>query len=228
MKKPIPFKDLERPKLTREKILEAAFHIAKEQGLANVSMRHVANLLQVKAMSLYKYIENKDDLLDGVIELVIKKIPLPLENTSWKQALKVRANSEYKILSEHAWIIHLLETRSGTGTERLLHQNNLLALLRSSGFSIELAFQTMIIVTGYVYGFVVFATAWSPKSKERAKTVKKARQEIHPSTHPYIVEAITFAQNRMKNKEHHGNDIEFNFGLDLILDSIELRLQRKT
>lgn len=197
--------------------------LAKKEGLEAVSMRKVAALLDVEAMSLYKHVENKDDLFDGLIEQIIEKITLPADKTDWKQALRARAVSEYKVLSEHAWIIHLLETRSGTGHVRLSHQNHMIGILRRSGFPIELAFQTMIVVTGYVYGFVVFATAWNPKSKERSKTMKKAEQEIKPETHPYVIEAISFAQSRSQSGEHRS---EFEFGLNLILDGIERNLNR--
>ena len=186
-------------------------------------MRKVAGVLKVKAMSLYKHVENKDDILDGVIELIIKKITLPETQTPWKQALRQRARAEHKVLSEHSWIIHLFEARSGTGAVRLQHQNHMIGILRRSGFSVELAFQTMIIITGYVYGFAVFATAWDPKFKERSQTVKKAPQQILPQTHPYIIEAITFAQNRSSHKEAQGN-IEFELGLDLLLDGIERKI----
>lgn len=197
--------------------------LAMKEGLEAVSMRKVAALLDVEAMSLYKYVESKDDLFDGLIEKIIEKITLPAEEADWRQALRARALSEYKVLSEHSWIVHLLEARSGTGHVRLSHQNHMIGILRRSGFPIELAFQTMVIVAGYVYGFVVFATAWSPKSKERAKTTKKAAQEIKVETYPYVLEAISFAQSRPQTTEHRS---EFEFGLDLIIDGIERSLNR--
>ncbi len=222
MKESIYSKDLDRPKLTRERIVLVAMEVAQTQGLEAVSMRKVASLLDVEAMSLYRYIKNKDDLLDGVIEHITSKIDLPPETLTWREAIFKRAQSEHENLSSHAWIINLLEARSGTGAVRLAHQNHMIGILRRAGFSVELAFQTMIIVTGFVYGFVVFATAWSPGSVERAKTKKKAQKEITSIDHPYVLEAINFAQSRAKNSSQK-TPLEFEVGLNLILDGIESR-----
>lgn len=224
MKEATHSKRLQRPKLTRERIFEVAMHIAQDQGIESVSMRRVAKELNIEAMSLYKHVENKDDLIDGIIELIMKQIKLPNSNTDWKQALLERASSEYKVLSANSWITHLLEARSGTGEIRLAQQNHMIGILRRSGFSINLAFQTMIIVTGYVYGFVVFARAWNSKSKERTKTIKKAQIEIKPETHPYVMEAILYAQSKAADKKNK-SESEFDLGLRLILDGVEKQLQ---
>ncbi|HEY1079362.1 MAG TPA: TetR/AcrR family transcriptional regulator C-terminal domain-containing protein, partial [Bdellovibrio sp.] len=170
------------------------------------------------------HVENKDDLIDGIIEEIINQIALPDKETPWREALLERAISEYQILSAHSWIIHLLESRSGTGQIRLHQQNHMIGILRRSGFPINLAFQTMIVLTGYVYGFVVFAKAWSPKSKERTKTIKKAKVEISPETHPYVLEAVMFAQSRNTNQEAKEKS-EFEFGLRLLLDGIATQLK---
>lgn len=220
MKEPSDYKDLQRPKLTRTRIVEVALNLAQKQGLESLSMRKVAKILNVEAMSLYKHIENKDDLIDGIIELIIQKIYLPSPQTHWKQALRERAVSERTVLSEHAWIVHLLESRSGTGDLRLTQQNHMIGILRRAGFSVELAFKTMICITGYVYGFVAFAKAWNPQSKERSKTLKKAQKAINPKSYPYIIEAVLYAKNRSNKKENQSLE-DFDFGLNLILDGIE-------
>ena len=208
-----------RPKLTREKIILEALILAEQKGLEAMSMRNLAANLKVEAMSLYKYIENKDDLIDGMIEVIYKQIPLPDSKLNWKKALKERALSERNILSKYFWIIQLLEARSGTGVTRLEHQNFLIGLLRNSGFSIELAFHTMVSITGYVYGFVIFESAWKNNS-ERSKTEKKAKVLITPTEHPYVIEMINYAMSRNRDKtEMHSTDFEF--GLDLILNGLD-------
>lgn len=223
MKKSNISNKIDRPKLTREKIIHSALLLAEKKGLEAMSMRNVAANLKVEAMSLYKYIENKDDLIDGMIEAIFQQIPLPDSKLTWKKALKERALSERRILNKYSWIIQMLEARSGTGVTRLEHQNYLIGILRKSGFPIDLAFHTMVSIAGYVYGFVIFESAWQ-NNTERSKTEKKAKVMITPEEHPYVVEMINFAMSKNRDKtDLHGDDFEF--GLDLILNGLDKLLK---
>lgn len=214
---------IDRPKLTREKIIHAALTLAEKKGLESMSMRNVAADLKVEAMSLYKYIENKDDLIDGMIEAIFQEIPLPDDKLNWKKSFKERAFSERKILNKYSWIIQMIEARSGTGVTRIEQQNYLIGILRKSGFPIDLAFHAMISITGYVYGFVIFESAWRDTS-ERSKTEKKAQVMISPTEHPYVIEMINYAMSKNRDKtDLHKSDFEF--GLDLILNGLDKLLK---
>lgn len=225
MNKPKHPRSLRSPKLSRDLICASALELARRGGLESISMRKVAGVLSVEAMSLYRHVENKDALLDGMIELIIREMTLPSANLPWKEALAERARSERKVLSEHAWIIHLLETKSGTGQVRLEHQNHMIGILRRSGFSVEQTLSAMIVLTGYVYGFALFASAWNPNSKERKKVIQRARAEIQPASFPYVIEVVQVAQANAASPGHIGVD-HFEFGLKILLDGIEK--QRKS
>lgn len=213
-------KNSHRSKLSRQKIFSTALNLAQKRGIESLSMRTIAKSLNVEAMSLYKHIENKNDLLDGVIELLINQITLPDLQKDWKLALKERAISEYKVLSDNSWVLHTLESRSGTGSTRLIHQNHMLGILRVSGFSTALAFHTMVSITGYVYGFVVFHRAWSKSPREKSKSESRVAQDLSIEKHPYVAEAISFAMNRKKNVLQNKNE-DFEFGLDLLIEGID-------
>lgn len=228
MKKTTRFNTLAtRQPLTRERILESALVLADKSGLDSVSMRNVAESLGVQAMSLYKHITNKDDLLDGLNELVAKQMTIPSENLGWKKCLKERAHSERNVLKLHPWVVYLFEARTGTGATRLHHQNHVIGILRRAGFPVELALNTMITQASYVYGFVILENAWSLHPKENSKARLDAPKNVQPSEteHPYVVEMIKFATaKRMSLKPKPPADFEF--GLNLMLDSVEKALSK--
>lgn len=223
MKKASRSNSLSRPKLTRESIFSTALALANQNGIQAVSMRQIADALNVKAMSLYKHVEDKDDVLDGMIELIVSQMTLPDLNLDWKKALHERALSERKVLNKYSWVVTLFESKSGTGVIRLGHQNHMIGILRKSGFPIELAFNAMIAFTGYIYGFVILEHSWSAKPKERAKTVKKAKQMITPADYPHVFEMVSYATSKNKKTaaDASAHPVDFEFGLNLILDGFE-------
>ncbi|MFZ3229403.1 MAG: TetR/AcrR family transcriptional regulator [Pseudobdellovibrio sp.] len=216
--------------LTRDRILNTALDLADKSGLESVSMRQVALGLGVEAMSLYKYVSNKDDLLDGLVELVVVQISVPSLDIGWKQALKERALSERKVLNLHPWAVTLFESTTGTGVTRLRHQNHMTGILRRAGFSIELALNTLIALTGYVYGFVILEQAWSFHPKAQPKVVKNPASVISETEHPYIFELVKFAIAKKSEMAANGTStssgpfVDFEFGLNLILDGLERTL----
>jgi AcrR family transcriptional regulator len=225
MRKPPSSKNLaRRSPLTRERVLQAALALADKNGLGSVTMRHLAQELGVEAMSLYKYVSNKDDLLDGLIELVALQMSVPSSNAGWKEALRERANSERKILNQHSWAVDLFESRSGTGVTRLRHQNHMIGILRKAKFPIDLVFKALIAQTSYVYGFVMMETAWSYQSKE---TTDQKRALISETEYPYVFEMIRWVTEKNKKNAEvgihtpSGHSADFEFGLNLILNGLE-------
>lgn len=214
----------QRLPLTRERVLQVALALADEGGLEAVSMRQVAQGLSVEAMSLYKHVANKDDLVDGLVELVVVQIDVPSITINWKQAVKERALSERKVLNRHPWAVTLFETTTGTGVTRLIHQNHMIGILRRAGFSIELSFNTMITLAAYVYGFVILEHAWSLHAKERPKnSIRPPKAMLSESEHPYVFEMVKFAMDKAARGAAHTGD--FDFGLNLIVDGLEKKLK---
>ncbi|MGZ6673728.1 MAG: TetR/AcrR family transcriptional regulator, partial [Solirubrobacteraceae bacterium] len=73
-----------RTPLSRERVLRAAIALADERGAQELTMRKLAKELGVEAMSLYNHVANKDDLLDGMIDIVFGEIEAPLAGGDWK------------------------------------------------------------------------------------------------------------------------------------------------
>src|SRR5207247_1420609 len=84
-----------RAPLSRERVLEAAVRLADEGGIESLTMRKLARALDVEAMSLYNHVANKDDLVDGIVDLVVSEIDLPATADDWETAIREYAISAH-------------------------------------------------------------------------------------------------------------------------------------
>lgn len=211
--------------LSRERILEAAMELADAGGVDSVSMRRVAQGLGVEAMSLYKHVANKEDLLDGLVELVVAEMGVSTPGTEWKAALRERAYAVRKTLNRHPWASNLIESRRTIGPSRLRHNECMIRILRDAGFSIELAFHSMIALTSYVYGFVILEEG--SKRKGEAKEVANLSQAISPTDYPYVFEMISFvyrekqATSEPALSRSSNTFADFEFGLRQLMEGFE-------
>src|SRR5215211_3610215 len=138
-----------RQRLTRERVLRAAVALADEGGFASLTMRKLAKELGVEAMSLYNHVANKDDLLDGMIDIVFGEIGLPSPDGGWKASMRRRALDVRTVLSRHRWAIGMMESRTSPGAATLRHHDAVLACLRDAGFSVELTAHSYALIDSY-------------------------------------------------------------------------------
>ena len=122
-----------RRSLTRERVLIAGVAFADEHGIASLSMRKLGQALGVEAMSLYNHVANKDQLLDGMVDLVFAEIDLPDVEADWKTAMRDRAESARQALGRHPWAINLMSTRTSPGPATLRHHDAVIGSLRALG-----------------------------------------------------------------------------------------------
>ena len=210
-----------RTPLSRERVLRAAITLAHKGGIAALSMRKLAHELGVEAMSLYNHVANKDDLLDGMVDLVFGEIGLPPMGADWKTAMRQRAISAREALSRHPWAIGLMESRRRPGPATLRHHEAVLASLRTAGFSIQAAAHAYSVLDSYIYGFTLNEQSLPFDTSEQvAEAGRRYLREFPANQYPYLAEFII--EHAMKPGYDYGN--EFAFGLDLILDGLE-RLQ---
>jgi AcrR family transcriptional regulator len=207
-----------RAPLTRERVLAAAITLADEGGLAGLTMRKLAQQLGVEAMSLYNHVANKDDLLDGMVDLVFAEIGLPVSGADWKAALRQRAIATRAALERHRWAIGLMESRSQPGPANLRHHDAVLGCLREAGFSIAMAAHAYSVLDSYIYGFTLNQQSLPfDTSEEVAELGRRYLRELLGNQYPYLAEMIV--EHAMKPGYDYAD--EFSFGLDLILDGLE-------
>src|SRR6187402_3712337 len=122
-------------RLSREAVLRAALEVADEGGLEALTMQRVGEAVGAEAMSLYRHVRNKEDLLDGVVDLVFAEIELPPAGVDWRTAMRERAVSARDVLRRHQWAIGLMESRSQPGPANMRHHDAVLGLLLAAGFT---------------------------------------------------------------------------------------------
>ena len=210
-----------RPALTHDRILDAAVRVADRGGITQVSMRNVGRELGVEAMSLYHHIAGKDALLDGLADRVFTEMELPDPHQPWRAAMVERAASARRALSQHPWALGLIESRRSPGPALLRHHDTVLACLRHNGFSVTLASHAFSAIDAYVYGFVLTELNLPLAADETVEEfVDEIQQLVPPDEYPHLVEMIT---EQVVGRAYAYSD-EFEFGLDLILDSLEQHL----
>lgn len=214
-----------RAPLTRDRVLRAAVALADENGIASLSMRKLGQELGVEAMSLYNHVANKDDLLDGIVELVVSDFTPPPEEVPWKVALTEAARSVHQVLLRHPWAATLVESRVTPSPVRFRYSEAVIRTLRAAGFSIELAFRAQLTISSYIYGFTLQEVSWPFDPEELPDVATALQPQVTRSEHPYLIEMMSWImQTRVPNADRQRAVAfapEFEFGLDLILDGLE-------
>jgi AcrR family transcriptional regulator len=206
-----------RPPLSRQRVLAAAVVLADRGGVGSLSMRKLAQELGVEAMSLYHHVANKNDILDGLVDVVFGEIELPLDEADWRAAMRRRAISAREALRRHPWAIGLMESRSTPGPATLRHHDGVLGILRGAGFSVELAAHASSVLDSYIYGFALEETSLPFGTTEELLAVASTILDHQlAGEFPHLAEMIT--EHAVKPGYAYAD--EFLFGLDLILDGL--------
>ena len=130
-----------------------AVELADEHGIEGLTMRELGLRLGVEAMSLYNHVANKDDILDGMVDLVVSEIDLPRDTVDWREAMRRRAVSAQSVFSRHPWASGLIDSRVSSGPARLRYLDWVLGTLRRAGFTLEMAARAFAVLDSYIYGF---------------------------------------------------------------------------
>jgi AcrR family transcriptional regulator len=210
-------KAVTRKPLSSALVLQAAVALADEAGLEAFSMRGLAQELGVVPMALYKHVANKEELLDGMVDIVFSEIELPSENFDWASAMRRRAISTREALKRHSWAIGMMESRH-PGPANLRNHNAVMGCLRGAGFAFEMAIHAYSLQDAYIYGFALqdrdlgFETPDSAgkAAQRRAKTIGA------PEDYPYLAEIA-----KKLPGTGYDSDFEFAWGLGLILDGLD-------
>ena len=212
--------------LTRDRVLSAAVALADERGLAELTMRKLANELDVEAMSLYNHVANKGDLLDGMIEVVFSEIEPPIAGGDWKAELRKRAVSTRAALLRHRWAVGEMEGRGSFGPSNMKVHDAVLGCLRAAGFSIEMTVHAMSVQDAYIYGFALQQTDMSPETADDFAVVAQSQMVTYAdvlSDYPNLVEVVGgYVANVGYDYES-----EFLFGFEVIVDGLERLLNRR-
>ncbi len=211
-----------RTPLTRDRVLRAAVRLADKHGLEALSMRHLAATLKVEAMSLYHHVASKDELLDGMVDLVIGEIELPSATGDWRRAIRGRATSAHTVMLRHPWAPLLLVSRINVGSNMMRYIDATLGCLRNAGFTWLQADRGWHAIDSHIYGFTLHMLSSPIKPEEYPSAAAQYLPMLPAKTYPNM-----YALTKLVAEGKHDGKEDFAFGLELILSGLaQLRKKR--
>jgi AcrR family transcriptional regulator len=211
--------------LSRARVLRAAVTLADEGGIDALSMRRIAQELGVVPMALYKHVSNKDELLDGMVDVVIGEIDPPVSGADWKTAMRQRVLSARKALLRHPWASRVIESRTNATPAVIAYMDSMIGIFRAGGFSIDLTHHAMHAMGSRLLGFT------QELFDDSAGAVPQMQPEMLQAlaAFPNIAELVMSIRHDDASIVGPGCDdqLEFDFALNLILDGLE-RLRHRS
>lgn len=212
-----------RAPLNRQRVLEAGIALADSQGLEALSMRKLGHALGVEAMSLYNHVKNKDDLFDGMVEVLVSGIELIETGDDWKSTMRQQLLAARAQMLAHKWAPAVMETRTALGPALLLYFNHFAGIFRSGGFSYDLLHHAMHVLGSRALGFS--QELFEPDDPSEAD---EAAMEVFAQ----MADQLPFLGEMMGEIMHDSPDdtigwcddqTEFIFAIELILDGLEVK-----
>jgi AcrR family transcriptional regulator len=215
-----------RSPLTRERVLQTAVALADQGGIESLSMRKLAQALDVVPMALYRHVANKDELLNALVDVVIGEIDPLLDGADWKTTIRARILSARRALLRHPWASRVMESRTTPTPVVLAYMDSMIGLFRTAGFSLDLTHHAMHAMGSRMFGFTqeVFNDT-SEADPEMDAEMYGAMADAYP----YIFEIFTSISHDDASTVGPGCDdqFEFEFALDLMLEGLE-KLKRRS
>lgn len=202
-------------KITKDLIIETAFTFVDEYGLEQLSMRKLASKLGIKAMSLYNHVSNKDEVIDLLVEEVMKKITYE-DDTSWQKTISNRAHVFKDILMKHEWVIWPLLSRPHMGEFYISDFNRSVGIFIENGFTYQETDQIISSINSYIYGYVLQTLYFPIDSDSFQETAEEYKDFAPKDTLPYLW-GMT---NEIRLGKYSGI-INFEMGLRFIIKGIE-------
>lgn len=210
-----------RTPLTPERLVAGAIAVADAGGLGALTIRSLAEALGVKPMSIYHHMANKDAILAAMIDAVFDEIALPPQDADWRTAVKERSLSVRDVVGRHPWAIALMDSRPNPGPATLRHHDAVIASFRRGGFAIEDVAHAYSLVDSYTYGFAVQEAAMPLDPEDGSEAAEGFLDALDVPAYPNLALLAEAAA-----RHGYDPDKEFEFGLELVLDSLA-RLRRR-
>jgi AcrR family transcriptional regulator len=213
--------DQPRDPLTRERVLEGAVALADEIGVDALTMRKLATALGVKPMTIYHHVDGREEIINGMVDLVFSEIALPPTDHDWKSAIRERCLSARQALKRHRWAAPLMESRTSPGPATMTHHDAVIGCLRRGGLSLQLTAHAYATIDAFLYGFALQEANLpfegdipAVQLDELAAGIVAAFPEgAYPSFLEFTTDHVL--------KPGYSFGASFEFGLDLILDGLE-------
>jgi AcrR family transcriptional regulator len=208
-------------------VLRVAVALADQIGIDALSMRRLAEELGVVPMALYKHVANKEELLDGMVDIVVAEIDPPVGGADWKRAIRERILSARRSLQRHPWAPEVIESRTAPSPVMLAYIDSMIGMFRAGGLSADLTHHALHTMGSRLYGFTqeVFDDSTSLDPATQAILVRELQ-----GSYPHVAEMVATVYHDQASIVGGGCDdqFEFEFALDLLLDGLERLRQQPT
>ena len=206
-----------RAPLNLERTLQVALAIADDEGLEAVTMRRLARELGVEAASLYHHVNGKNQILDGLVDVVAAEIEPPMPSADWRAAISQRAHNTRAGLRRHPWAVSLMASRTSPGPATLRLLETGIRCFREGGFSVAQAAHAISVVDSYVHGFVLQEVNLPFRDESELAAMTGAIMETFPASEfPYLFELTV--EHVLQPGYDYGK--EFDSGLKVVLDGV--------
>lgn len=221
-----------RTPLNRNLIVKTAIEFADQFGIDPLSMRSLGRQLNVEAMSLYKHVRNKEDLLDGMADSVIAEFGFPNRDVGWQESMRAIAGNIRTTLLRHKWAAGLVSSRIAPSEARFRRTDAILALFAQDGVSVELAYRAILMLDSFVFGFVFQEVSFPFEADQQHEIANALSLHSTMKNFPHLshlLQTLATRQNREAIKPSEVNlESDFRFGVDLLLDGIETQRRNST
>jgi AcrR family transcriptional regulator len=212
-----------RAPVNRERTLEVALAVADSEGIQAVTMRRLARDLGVEAASLYHYVNGKDQIFDGLVDVVAAEIELPKSSADWRESVSQRAHHTRSVLRRHPWSVSLMASRTSPGPATLGLLEAGIRCFREGGFSVLLAAHAVSTVDSYVHGFVLQEVNLPFRNESELAAMTAAIMETFPASEfPYLFEMTV--EHVLRPGYDYGK--EFDSGLSVVLNGVAALLEQ--
>ena len=205
--------------LSRERILEAAVRLADRDGIESLSMRRLGQELGVDPMSLYNHVRHKEGLLDGIVDVVVGEIEPAEVDTDWKSSLRETILNARRTMLRHPWAARVIESRADPSPSTMRHMERVMDIIRGGGLPLDMAHHALHVLGSRVLGFSQDLFDDSDGVPRDAEAAAMLAQQLAGS-YPRLGE-LAAAVTHEGGLGGCDDDVEFEFGLDLILDGLD-------
>jgi AcrR family transcriptional regulator len=202
--------------LSRDRILQTALDLVDEGGIKALSMRKLGQALGFEAMSLYNHVANKDDVINGLLDLVLEEWEQPSAAGDWDASIRRSAISVYESLRRHPWAVSLLMTAAHVRPARMRYMDGLLGCLRDAGFDADATYHAYHTLDAHILGFSLWQAGHNLKKEDLPALAASFVEKFPLDDYPHLAEHF---EQHLADGEHQKVSA-FEFSLDMILDGL--------
>lgn len=210
-----------RPSLSRGKLVSTAVALLDEEGLEKFSMRRLAGRLGVTVMSLYWYVDNKDDLLEFALDEVLGTVhvPGPEEGGDWREDLRGFAREWRNVWARHPWALRLCQRFLNVGPHSMAIAEDARHVVARSDLPPEQHRGALSTVLQYAYGAAAMEVRWIEQSREAGRSPDELFTEV--SQELADREGRERAEDELDVDVVARGECDFAHGLDCLIAGIE-------